>query len=100
MSWFSKKKKSDWMLLHALKGDWRITSPNGDYDDYCSYEIYYSPSADKIDIKMDGYKPKGHSMYNSVMKIVGMYNEAILKDEDFSKIKKYVDTEISKVNKK
>lgn len=99
MSWFKKEKKiTDWVLLHGLRGTWNITNHNGNkYDDHCTYEIYYSPSADEIKVVMDGYKPSGHNLYPSVMKIIGMYNEVILSNGDFKAVKKEVDEAVDKL---
>ena len=91
MSIFKKKKITDWMLLHGIRGTWKITTNGREYDDSCNYEIYYSPSADKIKLETNGYQPKGHTLYNSIMKVIGIYNAAILENKPFNDIKKQVD---------
>jgi hypothetical protein len=91
MKLFKKKTTTDWMLLHAVRGTWKITTTNATYDDYCNYEISYSPSEDKVKIEMEGYKPKGHKIYESVMKVLTIYNKAILSNQPFTEIKNEID---------
>ena len=101
MSWFKKKEKNDWMVLHGMRGTWNITGTGGKTvsNEYCNYEILYSPSRDEVKIEMEGYKPKSHSLYNYMMKILGTYNEALLSNGDFVKIKKEIDEGMNKKEK-
>lgn len=91
MSWFKKNKVTDWMLLHAMRGEWKVNSEYGTYSEYCNFEIYYSPSKDKVKLEKSGYKPNAHTMYETAMGILSQYNRAILENIPFNELKEQVD---------
>ena len=37
MGWFSKKEPKDWIVLHALRGQWSVNTGSNKYDEYCNY---------------------------------------------------------------
>ena len=74
---FFDKSKSDWELYDTITGKWNLhDSILGISNEYSWYEIYYSPSKDCYKLKMGGYNPKQHGMYNEAVKVLRENNKA------------------------
>ena len=71
--------EKDWLLIRSIQGEWKVTNQeNESHDEYCIYEFYYSKSRNKFNLRMEGYRPKNHTVYSGAAKILSNINKATL----------------------
>lgn len=65
-------ENNDWRLVKSVQGHWDIIGEDGtkDHDEYCVYEFYYSRSRGEFKLELEGYRPKNHSTYKYISKLL------------------------------
>lgn len=72
----------DWVLIRSIQAEWHVVVDEDEsYDEHCLYEFYYSKNLSEFKLVFEGYKPKNHSTYKSVSKIMGAINKSKLSDD-------------------
>lgn len=84
-------KNDNKILVYSVTGDWTINygskeEPNYN-NDYCTYEIFYTKSAHKYELVMEGFQPKNHSAYEEISKLIININNAVLDGDTHKEIR-------------
>jgi len=66
-----------WEIYKVYQGEWKIEYvPSGlERTSSAAYEIYYSRRLNKYKLKLEGYKPKEHTMYIYVVEQLRQLND-------------------------
>jgi hypothetical protein len=81
---------NDWVLIRSVQGEWTINQGKSSYDEYCVFEIVYSKSRDKFDLKLEGYRPKNHTAYKGMSGLMANINIMVASGDSSIVIMKWV----------
>ena len=84
-------KPNDWVLIKSVQGEWTINRQDkSSYDEYCVFEIVYSESRDKFDLKLEGYRPKNHTAYKGMSELISKINIKVAQGESSTAIMTWI----------